>query len=76
MEFSSKYFTEMLLSDIFEPSVVKYDILGNNRRSKLHAVIDCLFLYKFLQPLLLVLYLCGVVKLNFNGTTSILTPLY
>ena len=62
----------MLLSDIFGPSVVKYDILGNNRRSKLHAVIDCLFLYKFLQPLLLALYLCGVVKLNFNAPLQFL----
>ena len=33
----------MLLSYIFGPSVVKYDILSNNRRSKLHAVIDCPF---------------------------------
>ena len=33
----------MLLSYTFEPSVVKYGILSNNRRSKLHAVIDCLF---------------------------------
>jgi len=41
-EFSSEYFTEILRSDIFGPSVVKYDILSNNRRSKLHAVIDCL----------------------------------
>ena len=30
------------------PSVVKYDILSNNRRSKIHAVIDCLFFF-FLQ---------------------------
>ena len=43
-EFSSEHFTEMLLSYIFGPSVVKYGILGNNKRSKLHAVIDCLFL--------------------------------
>ena len=28
----------MLLSYIFGPSVVKYDILSNNRHSKLHAV--------------------------------------
>ena len=33
-EFSSEYFTEILLS---------YGILSNERRSKLHAVIDCLF---------------------------------
>ena len=33
--FSSEYFTEMLLSYIFGPGVVKYDILGNNRCSKL-----------------------------------------
>ena len=39
-EFSLEYFTEMLLSYIFGPSVVKYGILSNNRRSKLHAVID------------------------------------
>ena len=42
-EFSSEYFTELLLSYIFGPSVVKYDVLSNNRRSKLYAVIDCLF---------------------------------
>ena len=41
-EFSSEHFTEMLLSYIFGPSVVKYGILSNNRYSKLHAVIDCL----------------------------------
>ena len=41
-EFFSEYFTETLLSYIFGPSVVKYGILSNNRRSKLHAVIDCL----------------------------------
>ena len=34
----------MLLSYIFGPSLVKYDILSSNRRSKLHAGIDCLFL--------------------------------
>ena len=33
----------MLLSNIFGPSVVKYDLLRNNRHSKLHAVIDYLF---------------------------------
>ena len=33
----------MLLSYIFGPSVVKYGILSNNRRSELHAVIDCQF---------------------------------
>ena len=37
-------FTEMLLSYIFGPSVVKYGILSNNRRSKLHTVLDCLFI--------------------------------
>jgi len=42
-EFSSEYFQKMLLSYVFRPSVVKYGILGNNRRSKLHAVIDYLF---------------------------------
>jgi len=44
-EFSLEYFTEnlMLLSYIFVPSMVKYNILSNNRRSKLHTVIDCLF---------------------------------
>ena len=47
-EFSSEYFTEMLLSKIFRPSVVKYGILSDNRRSKLHAVIDCLFFLSFL----------------------------
>ena len=41
--FSSEYFTEILRSYIFGPGVVKYGILSNNRRSKLHAVIDCLF---------------------------------
>ena len=34
-----EYFTEMLLSFIFGPNVVNYDILRNNWRSKLHAVI-------------------------------------
>ena len=43
-EFSSEYLTAMLLSHIFGPSVVKYNILSNNRHGKLHAVIDCLFL--------------------------------
>ena len=42
-EFSSEYFREMLLSYIFEPSVVKYGILSNNRRSNQHVVIDFLF---------------------------------
>ena len=42
-DFSSKCFTKMLLSYIFRPSVVKYGVLSNSRRSKLHAVIDCLF---------------------------------
>ena len=42
-EFSSEYFTEMLLSYIVGPRMVKYDILSNNRRSALHAVIDCVF---------------------------------
>ena len=45
MEFSSEYVTEMLLSFIFRPSVVKYDILSNKRCNKLHAVIDCLFFF-------------------------------
>ena len=34
---------------MFRSSVVKYDILSNNRRSKRHAVIECLF---FKMPLL------------------------
>ena len=34
----------MLLSYIYGPCVVKYGSLSNNRRIKLHAVIDCLFL--------------------------------
>ena len=46
-KFSSEYFTEMLLSYIFGPSVVKYDILSNNRRRELHAVIDCIFYIAF-----------------------------
>ena len=33
----------MLLSYIFGPSMVKYDILSYSRRSKLHAVLDGLF---------------------------------
>ena len=33
----------MLLSYIFGPSEVKYNILSNNMRSMLHAVIYCLF---------------------------------
>ena len=37
--------TEMLLGYIFGPSVLKYDILSNNSRNKLYAVIDCLFLH-------------------------------
>ena len=36
--------TEILLTYISRPSVVKYGILSNNRCSKLHAVLDCLFL--------------------------------
>ena len=43
MDFSAEYFTEMWLSYIFRPSVVNYDVLRNNRYSRLHAVIDCLF---------------------------------
>lgn len=46
-EFSSECLTEMLLSYILELSVVKYDILSNNRCSKLHAVINCLFFIKY-----------------------------
>ena len=38
--FSSEYFKEILLSYIFGPSVVKYDILSNNRRNELHTVKD------------------------------------
>ena len=45
MEFSAEDLTEMLLGYIFGPSVLKYDILSNNSCSKLHAVIDCLFLH-------------------------------
>jgi len=30
---------------IFGPSMVKYNVLSNNRRSELHAVIDCLFFF-------------------------------
>ena len=52
MEFSSEYFTEILRSYIFGPSAVKYDILSNNRYSKLHAVIDCLFFFVGSIPLL------------------------
>ena len=50
--FSLGYFTEMLLSYIFGPSVVEGGIPRNNRRSKLHSVIDCLFFWLIL-PLLL-----------------------
>ena len=36
----------LLTYNVFSrPSVVKYSILSNNRRCKLHAVIDCLFLF-------------------------------
>ena len=28
--------------------MVKYDILSNNRRSKLHAVVDCLFFFSLI----------------------------
>ena len=41
-EFSSEYFTEMLLRYIFGPSVVKYDILSNNRRRKIGIFVKCL----------------------------------
>ena len=44
--FSSEYFTEMLLSYISRPTEVKYGILSNNKRNKLHAVLDCLFFKK------------------------------
>ena len=40
----------MLLSSIFGPSVVKYGILSNNRRSKLHAVINWQFFLCFTAP--------------------------
>ena len=43
MEVSSEYFTEMLLSYIFGPSVVRYNILSNNSSGTLHAVINCVF---------------------------------
>ena len=43
--FFSEYFTEMLLSYMYGPCMVKYGILSNSRRIKLQAVIDCLFLY-------------------------------
>ena len=34
----------MLLSYIFNwPSMVKYDVVSNNRGSKLHSIIDYLF---------------------------------
>ena len=47
-EFSSDYFTEMLLSyKFFGPTVVKYGILSKNRRTKLQAVINCLFFFLF-----------------------------
>ena len=42
-EFSSEYFTEMLLSYIFMPSLIKYGSLSNKRCSKLSAIKDCLF---------------------------------
>ena len=55
MELSLEYFTEMLLSFIFGPSVVKYDMLSNNCRSKIHAVVDCPFFFSLqsmhLRPL-------------------------
>ena len=35
----------MLLNSILRPSVDKYSILSINRRGKLHAVIDCLYLF-------------------------------
>ena len=44
-EFSSEYFREMLLSYIFGPSEVKYYILRENRRNKLHAVIAYFLTY-------------------------------
>lgn len=48
MEFSSEYVSEMLLSFIFRPSVVKYDILRNKRCNELHAVRDCLFFFFYI----------------------------
>ena len=33
------------LVNIFEPSVIKYGIVSNNRRSKLRAFIDCIFFF-------------------------------
>ena len=56
-EFSSEYFTEILLTYIFGPSVVKYGILSNNWHSKLHAVIDYLFLFVLEHSCLRPLYL-------------------
>ena len=50
-EFSSEYFTEMLLSYIFGPSVVKYDILSNDKCRKLHAVIEAASFLLFDAPL-------------------------
>ena len=51
--FSSEYFTEMLLSEISRPSMVKYCILKNSRHSKRHAVIDCQFFFYpiWMQPI-------------------------
>ena len=54
----------MTLSYIFGPCVVKYGILSNNRRSKLQAVIDCLFFRLRLFSLL------SKVKHFFNDCTA------
>ena len=45
------FFTEMLLSYIFGPSVVKYDILSNDKCRKLHAVIEAASFLLFDAPL-------------------------
>ena len=55
--FSWEYFTEMLLSYIFGPIVVKYGILSDMRHSKLHTVIDYLFLFVLEHSCWLRLYL-------------------
>ena len=46
-ELSSEYFTEMLLSYVFGPRMVKYDILSNNWRSKIHAYMQLKTAYFF-----------------------------
>ena len=63
MEVSSEYFTEMLLSYIFGPSVVRYDILSNNSSGTLHAVINCVFFKEQLALPLVITECIAIINL-------------